>query len=127
AKFRIDTDFRRVIEETAEHTEGVTALAKAERALELLDAGLVKTDVDRAALERTVAKLSAVPEVRQATDALRSYYRDLLKYQLDNGAISPEKYQEIVAKGQYYIPFVPDEAAEAMRRESTGRGTAGRF
>ncbi len=103
---RLETNFQPVVDAARGHEEGIVALSKAERAIELLDAGLEKTDIDRATLEQTVQTLSAVPEVRAGVDALRAYYRSLLDHKLANGVISHEQYQAIVASGKAYIPFL---------------------
>src|SRR5690606_36197938 len=61
---------------------------------------------------QTVDELSNVPEVRQAVDALSTYYRKLLDFKLENGVITREQYDAITSKGEYYVPFVRDFGAE---------------
>lgn len=112
ADVRLDEDFRKVVQAAEGKEDEVVALAKAERALELENAGLEKTDILRETLEATRQKLSAIPEVRQSADALRSYYRELLDYKLRNGVITPEQFEQITASGQFYIPFVRDFGVE---------------
>ncbi len=103
---RLRDELAPVLRAAAGHEEGVMALTKAERGLELLDAGLEKTGLDRKVLEETAQVLSTVPEVRRASDMLRAYYRDLLDRKLVNGVITREQHDRIVAGGQAYIPFV---------------------
>lgn len=103
--------------------EKVMALAKAQRDLSLLDRGLVKTDIPRDVSERVVARYSADPDVRAGADALQAYYRKLLQYKRDNGVITPEQFDDIVAKEDYYTPFTRewDEIAGGVAGPGGGR------
>src|SRR5690606_7041969 len=98
-----------------------TALAKAERALELAANGMPEKGVDLDAARQTVDELSNVPEVRQAVDALRSYYRKLLDFKLENGVITREQYDAITSKGEYYVPFVRDFGQDVPPSAGGGR------
>lgn len=114
-------ELKPVLELSKPVREQAMALAKAQRAIALLDQGLEKTDIPRDVLERTVAKLSANPEVRQATDALQGYYRRLLEYKAANGVLSPEQYQAILASGDFYTPFTR-EFEEGVAKAGTAGG-----
>jgi hypothetical protein len=123
AQQRLNSDFRDVVKASTGHEEGVVALAKAERALELLEAGLEKTDIPEETLRQTVEELSAIPEVRRGVDALRGYYRSLLDHKLANGVIDQAGYDAITASGEYYIPFVRDFGEDVLG----GMGGEGRL
>lgn len=101
----------------------VRTLAYAEHALELMDAGLDKTPYTRQELQATIQRLGAVPEIRQATDALHDYYRDLLQWKLDNGVISQDQFNAWTTKHQRYIPFIEIEAAGGGVGTSGGKVT----
>lgn len=113
-----------VVQKAVGNEAGVNALTKAERALELLDAGLEKTDIPREVLEQTVRELRAIPEVAAAADELRAYYRSLLDRKLREGVISPEQYEAITKSGQAYIPFVREveEGLEGGTAQFTADG-----
>jgi len=118
---RIRDELKPVIAATEPVRGEVMALAKAQRALTLLDQGLEKTDIPRDVLERTVAKLSRKADVKQGADALQAYYRRLLEMKYQNGVIAPEVYQAIVASGDFYTPFTR-EFDEAARGGTAGGG-----
>lgn len=122
AEERLRTQFKGVLRTSKGNEEGALALTKAERALELAENGFAEKGVDLDVARRTVEKLSQIPEVRSAADALRGYYRQLLDYKLANGVISQESYDAIVKKGEYYIPFVRDmEGAENVATAGGGK------
>jgi hypothetical protein len=122
ANITLQREFRPVVQMAKGHEDGVVALTKAQRALELLDAGLEKTDIPRETLEQTVAALEQVPEVKRAADALRAYYRSLLDRKLANGVLSQEQYDEITQSGNYYIPFVRDFFSDINTKPAGGLG-----
>ena len=105
---RTRDDLRPILEATTGRREEVMALAKAQRAIALLDDGLEKTDIPRDVLARTVQKLSADPEVAAGASALQDYYRSLLEYKRANGVLTQEAFDAIEASGDYYTPFVRD-------------------
>lgn len=122
AESRVRTDFRQVLTAAKGHEDGVSALAKAERILELAGHGKDTDPQTLAAAQATVQKLSQIPEVRGAVDQLRDYYRELLDHKLANGVIDQEMYDAIVAKGQAYVPMLPEEIALA-KAPSAGGGS----
>lgn len=114
-------ELRPLLQATQPVREQVMALAKAQRALALLDQGLEKTDLSRDVLERTVAKLSARPDVAQGAEALQAYYRKLLAYKAGNGVLAPEQYRAIVESGDFYTPFTR-EFEQGVRAGGQGAG-----
>ncbi len=122
ARIRLRDEFTPVIEAARGHEEGVNALTKAQRALELLDAGLEKTDIPRETLEQTVRELSAIPEVMAGADALRGYYRSLLDHKLANGVLDQEAYDAIIESGEFYVPFLRDFEEAGVRGGMGGEG-----
>lgn len=114
-------ELRPLLQATQPVREQVMALAKAQRALALLDQGLEKTDIPRDVLERTVAKLSARPDVAQGAEALQAYYRKLLAYKAGNGVLAPEQYRAIVESGDFYTPFTR-EFEQGVRAGGQGAG-----
>lgn len=108
----MDTELRAVEKMVSRAPKSVNALAKAERALELVSLGKEATPAQIATWEQAVSDLGAVPEVRDAVNALRKYYRGLLDMKLDAGVLTPDQYAAIVAKGDKYVPFVPDDVME---------------
>ena len=111
-----------ILEATQGRREEVMALAKAQRALALLDAGLEKTDIPRDVLERTVAKLSADPDVANGASQLQAYYRQLLEYKRANGVITQEAFDAIVDRGDFYTPFVREFEDAATAPPTAGGG-----
>ena len=111
-----------ILEATADNREPVMALAKAQRALALLDAGLEKTDIPRDVLERTVQKLSADPAVSDAARQLQDYYRELLEYKRANGVLTQEAFDAIEATGDVYTPFVREFDDAAGKAPTAGGG-----
>lgn len=106
---------RLAVEAAKGHEADVTALLRAERAIELDDAGKGwYLATDRATTQRVIQKLGAVPEVRQAADQLRAFYDHLLELRWKNGLLSDAEYQAIRAAHQQYVPFVPATEAEAL-------------
>ncbi|MBW3569700.1 MAG: hypothetical protein KY467_01220 [Gemmatimonadetes bacterium] len=113
ADVRLRTEFKEGVLDVARgHENGVVALAKAERALELARNGMPEKGVDLDQAQRLVARLGDVPEVRAGADALRGYYRNLLDRRLENGVITKDAYDALLAKGEFYIPFVRDFGEE---------------
>jgi hypothetical protein len=94
--------------EMAKGREGdVIALAKAERALDLLNRGVAeKTTIPRETLEQAVADLSQDPETVRAVRALQSYYTDLIDLQYREGLLDDDAYVRILSSEDYYTPFV---------------------
>lgn len=125
ARQQMDDALRPVLQATQGRREEVMALAKAQRALALADAGLEKTDLPRDVLERTVQKLGAVPEVAAGARQLQDYYRALLDYKHANGVLTDEAYQAIVQSGDVYTPFVRefDDVAGSAPTAGGGRFT----
>lgn len=116
-------ELRPLLQATQPVREQVMALAKAQRALALLDQGLEKTDIPRDVLERTVAKLSAQPAVAQGANALQTYYRKLLDYKAANGVLAPEQYRAILESGDFYTPFTREfETGLQARGQGAGGG-----
>ena len=113
AQNRLDNQFRTVLKQAEGHEKGTTALAKSERIIELHEAGIKEVDPETLATHRqAIEELGQVPELRKAVDALRAYYRDLLDYKLENGVLTQEAYDAIVANGQAYAPLLPESVAE---------------
>jgi len=114
-----------ILKATAKNREPVMALAKAQRALALLDSGLEKTDIPRDVLERTVQKLSADPAAAEGARQLQDYYRQLLQRKLDEGVLTREAFDAITESGDYYTPFT----REFNEPRGGGRtaGAGGRF
>lgn len=121
AESRVRTQFKAVLESARGHEDGVSALAKSERIIELAQAGKDTDPQQLAAAQATAQKLSQIPEVRQAVDQLRAYYRDLLDHKLANGVIDQDMYDAIVAKGQAYVPMLPEAIAD-MKPPTSGGG-----
>jgi hypothetical protein len=101
-----------VLKATQAIPRSVNALAKAERGLELVRLGKEATPQQISDWTETVTHLNADPDARQGVDALRAYYRELLDMKLDEGVLSREQYDAIVARGENYVPFVPDDLME---------------
>lgn len=123
AQFARD-ELQPILHATKGRREEVMALAKAQRAIALLDQGLEKTDIPRDVLDRTVQKLSADPDVAKGAASLQDYYRYLLDYKRANGVLSQDAFDAIEASGDYYTPFVR-EFEDASTRATTAGG--GRF
>lgn len=126
AQARLDTLFRDVVQAAKGNENAVTALAAAERALELARHGMADKGVDLAAAQRVVA--GASPETKKAARLLHGYYRSLLDYKLANGVLTQDAYDAIITSGDYYIPFVRDFGDEtkipgAGGGKFTNRGT----
>lgn len=120
AESRVRTDLKPVLALAKGHEDGVLALAKAERVIELAQSGKDTEASTLAAAQQTVATLSNVPEVRKAVDALRAYYRSLLDAKLANGVIDQEAYDAITASGQHYVPLLPEWVAERAAPSAGG-------
>lgn len=116
---------RPILEQTKGNEEGVMALMKAQRdLLDLRPKGLTKTDLTEPVLQSTIAKLEAIPEVKQGAEALRGYFRQLLDMQYAEGMLTKDRYDAIKASGDYYSPFVREwDAAQSK----VGKGGGGRF
>jgi hypothetical protein len=95
----------------------VHALARAERGLELAKLhDKLATPEQIRQWEKTVAELGSVPEVREAVDALRKYFRNLLEMKRDVGLITAEKFDEITKNADAYIPTIPDDVVASLKR-----------
>lgn len=110
AQARMIDDFVPVLNAAKPVQREVTALAKAERALELAEAGMPEKGVDLDAARAVVREFGSVPAVRQAADMLRDYYRRLIELKVEAGVLSPEKGRAILESGQRYTPFIPEDA-----------------
>ena len=111
-----------ILEATKGRREEVMALAKAQRALALLDAGLEKTDIPRDVLERTVKKLEQDADVADGARQLQDYYRSLLDYKRANGVITQDAFDAIVDAGDFYTPFVREFDDVAGKAPTAGGG-----
>lgn len=122
ASLHMEQAFKPVLDDTKDVRTLGSALAKAERGLEL--AGLGKDTSPQQIQEwtATVNALSGVPEARKAVDSLRAYYRSLLDMKLNAGVLTQDQYDAIVQSGEYYVPFLPSEVAEfATSAAGSGR------
>jgi len=126
AESRLRTNFTPVLESAKGVEDEVVALATAERAIELNRRGLVKTREPIATHEAVVQQLGANPQVRNAVDQLRAYYRELLDARLANGVITQEAYDNILANNEAYIPFLR-EFDQAVEGAGAGMGGDGRL
>jgi hypothetical protein len=109
AEQRVRDGLLPVVEAARGNEQGVLALTKAQRALELLDNGYDKAaEFSRDELQHTVDTLSQVPEVRATADGLTGFYRDLLDQKLTEGVLTADQHAKIVASGEHYIPFLRD-------------------
>jgi hypothetical protein len=112
---------RAAVEAAKGREADVTALLRAERAIELDDAGKGwYLTADRATTEAAIQKLTADPQVRDAADKLRAFYDHLLELRYQSGLLSTEEYQAIRQAHQRYVPFVPATEAETLRGGSAG-------
>ena len=96
------------------------ATTTAERAAARETARTAK-EIDPARLaeaQATVAKYANNAEVQQGAADLRKYYRDLLEMKLNEGVITREDFDRIIADGDYYIPLL----AEGSEGGSRGKG-----
>lgn len=121
AEARVLDEFAPVIEASRGIEDEVIALAKAQRALELVDAGMPEKGVDLKVAKEVVE--TASPEAQNAARLLRDYYASLIDYKVENGVLTPERGQAILESGKVYTPFIPEDAP---RGGQTG-GMAGRF
>ena len=112
AEARLYQHLRPVLHAAKGHEDGVIALAKAERIIELQQAGKATDPKQLVDAQATVQALGQVPEVRGAVDQLRAYYRSLLDRKLANGVISAKQHAAIVKSGQAYTPLLPSEIAD---------------
>ncbi len=112
---------RSAVEAAKGREADVTALLRAERAIELDDAGKGwYLTADRATAEAVVGKLAADPAVRQAADQLRNFYNHLLELRWKNGLLTDAEYTAIRQAHQQYVPFVPETEAERLVGGSSG-------
>lgn len=109
AEQRIKRELGEVLAVTKGNEKKVTTLAMAQRELELRAHGVgERLDFTDEQLQEMVDDLSSVPEVENAAERLRAFYRDLIDRKLEEGVIDRETYDRIVAKGEYYVPMVRD-------------------
>lgn len=101
-----------VLEAVQEAPTLVNALLKAERGLELERFGKETSGEQLRAWRETVDELGNIPEVRSGAEQVREYYRDLLDQKLEAGVLTREQYDAIVERGEFYIPFLPEDVAE---------------
>ena len=112
---------RRAVEAAKGREADVTALLRAERAVELADAGKGwYLTADRATAEAAIQKLSADPQVREAADQLRTFYDHLLELRHRSGLLSDAEYAAIRQTHQHYVPFIPATDAEQLAGGSVG-------
>lgn len=101
--------------------EQVRALATYRHALELEAAGMADKGVDLALARQNIPLLEADPRVKAAADELHAFYRRLLDDRLANGLLDQAQYDAIIARGDYYVPFVREWSVE-QRAGGTGGG-----
>lgn len=120
---RVRTELKGVLKAIPpEHQPGVRGLAHDERLIELSTHGVTIEPAELARAQRNVAKNGADPDLRRGVDALRDYYHELLLHKLRNGVIDAGTYNAIRAKGQAYVPFIPDElSGEIIASAGGGR------
>lgn len=96
--------------EAAKGIEGdVAAYAKSQRALQLMDQGRpMEGGFGRDVYEQAVADLGQNPKVVAAAQQLQDYYRGLLDLKHQEGVLTDEAYQAIVASEDFYTPFAHD-------------------
>lgn len=96
--------------EAAKGIEGdVAAYAKSQRALQLMDQGRpMEGGLTRDVYEQTIADLGQNPKVVAAAQQLQDYYRGLLDLKHQEGVLTDEAYQAIVASEDFYTPFAHD-------------------
>ena len=117
--------YAKMLEQHNDVLYSAQSLAMAQRELELgrLGKELGKTPQESALRVRElVAVLDEFKDdfkVQQAADDLRGYYRYLLDLKADAGVIGPESYNRIVSKGEYYVPFLPEEIVDEVTKGGT--------
>lgn len=111
ASMHIETDLQPVIEAAKDSPELVRRLAEAERGLELASLGKELAPDQRAAYQTIVDQLGADDTVRSTVDQLRAFYRSLLDMKREAGVLTTEQFDDIVAQGQHYVPWLPEEIA----------------
>lgn len=98
------------LRDEAEHTGSrhVSALLYAQRALELVrnkDITGKKTPLTERELVEAIRLLKKDPRISETADATRAIYRQNLDRRLEVGAISQQEYDDIIARGENYVPF----------------------
>lgn len=119
AELMLEKDLAQIIESSKEHMLSIQALAKAERGIEL---ALIGKETDELQLEDwydTRRALSQIPEVAAGALAIQGYYRRLLDLKRSAGVLSGASYDRIVAKGDKYIPFLPEELVDEVTKGGT--------
>ena len=129
AQVYLDTELKPLIKEHREVLDMAQVLTTAERRIELYELhkgvkGVEKVSADQLAeAHGAIADLQKNPEwesIFNAGEAIKKFYRNLLKLKRDTGVISKDQYKAIVARGEYYIPFVSEKIVQLRGTPTRG-------
>jgi hypothetical protein len=115
--------FKDIMKPIGNRTQEFSAYIRSFRDVELNKRN-IETGVDTKTAKKTISE-QASPEFEQARKELGEYQDALLKYMLDGGILSEEKYNDFKNMNRYYVPFF--RWAETKKSGGRQRGFANLF
>lgn len=119
AEVMLEREFMPMLRRFKDKMTAIRAVGVAERGMELYRLGKDTDPDELRSWKATSTHLLKDPEVAEGHRQLLGFYRKLLEMKRDEGVISQGAFEDIVAKGDKYIPFLPQDIVDVVSRGGT--------